>query len=164
MDIGEEPGLVNTGTGPLTPSVGRWLRFSAWLGRLWRGFVAFFSPQPEPMPIAPVSPAPPPPPPPPPPGQLRGRRRLQTPLVVPASGYIFTFEVHATFIWMAEGIYQEELSSAIDGLMPYVTRRLKALAAQRRGLAWSSRTRSATRRTRPRRLSSVITAAVVSAH
>jgi hypothetical protein len=88
--------------------------------------VALFSP-PEPTPIVPVSP----PPPPPPPGQLRGRRTLQNPMVVPASGYIFTFKVHATFTWMAEGVYREELSTAIDGLMPYSIRRLKALAAQR---------------------------------
>jgi hypothetical protein len=80
------------------------------------------------MPIVPVSPAPPPPP--PPSGQVRGRRKLQRPMVVPASGYIFAFEVHATFIWTAEGVYQEELSSAIDSLMPYSIRRLKALAAQ----------------------------------
>ena len=130
MGIGEESGLVNTDTGPLSPSVGKWLRFSAWLGRLWRGFVAIFSlPKPEPMPIVPVSPAPPPPP--PPPGQLRGRRRLQTPMAVPASGYIFTFKIHATFVWTAEGVYQQELSSAIDSLMPYAIRRLKALVAQR---------------------------------
>jgi hypothetical protein len=133
MAVREELSLVNMDTEPLSPSVGKWLRFSAWLGRLWRGIVAFVSPpQPEPMPIAPVSPPlpPPPPPPPPPPGQLRGRRRLQRPMVVPASGYIFSFQVHATFVWEAEGIYQEELSSAIDGLMPYSIRRLKALAAQ----------------------------------
>jgi hypothetical protein len=120
---------MSTDTGPLSPSVGKWLRFWAWLGRVWRGFVALLSPpQPEPMPITPVSPATPPPP--PPPGQLRGRRSLQTPMTVPASGYIFTFEVHATFIWTAEGVYQGELSSAIDSLMPYAIRRLKALAAQ----------------------------------
>lgn len=52
-------------------------------------------------------------------------------MVVPASGYIFSFKVYATFVWMAEGIHQEELSTAIDGLMPYSIRRLKALAAQR---------------------------------
>ncbi|XVU30447.1 hypothetical protein ACQPZJ_14735 [Actinoplanes sp. CA-054009] len=51
-------------------------------------------------------------------------------MVVPANGYIFTFEVHASFIWTAEGVHQEELSSAVDSLMPYAVRRLKALAAQ----------------------------------
>ncbi|MEU8819073.1 hypothetical protein [Actinoplanes sp. NPDC048796] len=61
---------------------------------------------------------------------MRGRRGLPKPLVVPASGYIFTFEVHATFVWTAEGVYQDELSSAMDSLMPYAIRRLKAMAAQ----------------------------------
>jgi hypothetical protein len=50
-------------------------------------------------------------------------------MAVPASGYIFIFQVHATFIWMAEGLYQEQLAGAVDGLMPYAIRRLKALAA-----------------------------------
>jgi hypothetical protein len=118
---------VNVETGPVSPSVSRWLRFSAWLGRTWRAFLALFRPpEPEPAPIDPVSPAPPPPP----PGRLSGRRSLQRPMVVPASGYIFTFLVHATFIWGSEGIYQEELSGSIEALMPYATRRLKALAAQ----------------------------------
>jgi hypothetical protein len=51
-------------------------------------------------------------------------------MVVPASDYIFTFRVHATFVWEADGLYHEELASSIDGLMPYAIRRLKALAAR----------------------------------
>lgn len=50
-------------------------------------------------------------------------------MAVPANGYIFTFHVHATFVWAADGLYQAELTSAIDGLMPYAVRRLKAVAA-----------------------------------
>ncbi|WP_050576948.1 hypothetical protein [Salinispora pacifica] len=61
---------------------------------------------------------------------MRGQRTLQTPLVVPASGYVFTFRVHATFHWSAEGVYQEQLSSLMDALAPYPIRRLKALAAR----------------------------------
>ncbi|MFC7277567.1 hypothetical protein ACFQS1_26535 [Paractinoplanes rhizophilus] len=118
---------MNVQTGPVSPSVSRWLRFSAWLGRTWRAFLALFSP-PEPEPVSPAPP--PPPPPPPPPGRLSGRRSPQRPMVVPASGYIFTFLVHATFIWGSDGLYQDELNSSIEGLMPYATRRLKALAAQ----------------------------------
>jgi hypothetical protein len=125
----KEQRLVNEETGPVSPSVSRWLRFSAWLGRLWRAFlVAFSPPQSEPMPIHPAPPAPPSPP--PPPGRLSGRRKLQNPMVVPASGYIFGFLVHATFVWSSDGLYQEQLGSSMDGLMPYATRRLKALTAQ----------------------------------
>ncbi len=109
-------------TGPVGPSVSRWLRFSAWLGRIWRAFIRALSP-PEPLPPTPVSPPPLPP-------QVRGQRTLQTPLVVPASGYVFTFRVHATFHWSAEGVYQEQLSSLMDALAPYPIRRLKALAAR----------------------------------
>jgi hypothetical protein len=69
-------------------------------------------------------------PPPPPPGRINGRRSLQTPLVVPASGYVFTFRVHATFLWSSDGLYQDELTSCMDALLPYATRRLKAIAAQ----------------------------------
>ena len=94
-------------TGPVGPSVSWWLRFSAWLGRIWRAFIRALSP-PEPLPSAPVSPAPAPPP----------------------SGYVFTFRVHATFHWSAEGVYQEQLSSLMDALAPYPIRRLKALAAR----------------------------------
>jgi hypothetical protein len=101
------------------------VRFSAWIGRTWRAFLALFSlpetePETEPMPLAP----------PPPPAQLRARRKLQTPMVVPASGYIFTFQVHATFIWTGEGLYQEQVTGAVEALMPYAIRRLKALAAR----------------------------------
>ena len=117
---------MNTDPGPVSPSVSGWLRFSAWLGRMWRAFLALLSPPEQVMPVSPAAP----PPPPPPPSQLSGRRRLQTPMTVPASGYIFAFRVHATFIWSAEGLYQQELTSSIDGLMPYAIRRLKALAAQ----------------------------------
>lgn len=109
--------------GPVRPSTSRWLRISAWLGRIWRAFVRALSP-PEPPP-SPVSPTPAPPPP-----QVRIRRTLQTPMVVPASGYVFTFRVHATFHWSAEGLYQEQLSSLADALAPYPVRRLKALAAR----------------------------------
>jgi len=115
---------VSTEVGPVSPSVSRWLRFSAWIGRIWRAILAYFAPpEPESMPVSPA-------PPPPPPGRLTGRRTLQPPMVVPASGYIFTFQVHAVFIWGSDGLYQEQLTSSIDALMPYVTRRLKALAAQ----------------------------------
>jgi hypothetical protein len=66
---------VNTDPGPVSPSVSRWSRFSAWLGRTWRALLALLSPpEPEPMTLAPVSTAPPPPP-----GLLRARRKLQTP-------------------------------------------------------------------------------------
>lgn len=109
-------------TGPVGPSVSWWLRFSAWLGRAWRAFIRALSP-PESLPPTPVSPPPLPP-------QVRGQRTLQTPLVVPASGYVFTFRVHATFHWSAEGVYQEQLSSLMDALAPYPIRRLKALAAR----------------------------------
>jgi hypothetical protein len=112
---------------PVSPSVSKWLRFSAWLGRVWRAFVAYFNP-PEPISVAPISPAPAPPPP-PPPGQLRARRRLDTPMVVPAQGYTFNFHVHATLIWNSDGLYQEQLSSAVNSQMPYAIRRLKAMAA-----------------------------------
>jgi hypothetical protein len=50
-------------------------------------------------------------------------------MLVPAQGYIFSFQVHATLIWVSNGLYQEQLTSSIDGLMPYALRRLKALAA-----------------------------------
>jgi hypothetical protein len=117
-------------TGPMLAPAGRLLRLRAWFGRVWRAFLGLFRiPEPDPIPIMPISP-PAPPPPPPPPGRLRGRRRLQRPLVVPASGYIFTFQVHATLVWVSENLPPELLNSAIDELMPYVTRRLKAVAAQ----------------------------------
>jgi len=114
---------VSVETGPVVPSVSWWLRISAWLGRIWRAFIRVLSP-PDPLP-PPVPPAPVPPPP-----RVRGRRALQTPLVVLASGYVFTFRVHATFHWSAEGVYQEQLSNLMDALAPYPIRRLKALAAQ----------------------------------
>ncbi|WP_328478327.1 hypothetical protein [Actinoplanes sp. NBC_00393] len=55
---------------------------------------------------------------------------MQNPMVVPADGYIYTFQVYATFIWEAEGLYKDQLSSAMDGHMPFAVRHLKALAAQ----------------------------------
>jgi hypothetical protein len=118
---------MNIETSPVAPSVGRWLRFTAWLGRVWRAMIAWGRPPvPEPVTLS----VPPDPPAPPPPGRLSGRRKLQSPLVVPASGYIFHFRVHATFIWGSEGLTQDQLSRFIESLMPYAIRRLKARAAQ----------------------------------
>ncbi|MEJ3746281.1 hypothetical protein WEI85_23695 [Actinomycetes bacterium KLBMP 9797] len=102
------------------PSVG------GWLSRLWRWLLAALrGPEPAPVPVPVV------PPPPPPPGWLRERRHLQPPLVVPASGYIFTFQVHASFVWTSYGITRDMLSSSVQHFMPYLVRELKATAARR---------------------------------
>ncbi|MEV0607289.1 hypothetical protein AB0I61_13060 [Polymorphospora rubra] len=82
---------------------------------------------PEPMP----EPAPPPPPPAPPPGRLTERRDLTAPLVVPASGYIFTFNVYAAFVWVSNGLPREVLNGSAQHFMPYAVRELKAIAASR---------------------------------
>jgi plasmid stabilization system protein ParE len=117
-------------TQAVAPSVSRWLRFSAWLGRIWRALInAFTPPEPEPLPFPePVAP-PPPPPPPPPSARLNGRRNVSSPLTVPASGYIFTFRVHATLHWTASDLYPEQFGSLIEHFQPYAVRRLTAIAA-----------------------------------
>lgn len=106
------------------PSVSRWHRFVAWLGRAWRWMTAVLQ-GPEPAPVVEQ----PPPPPPPPPGRLTERRRLNAPLVVPARGYIFSFQVHASFIWTSQGLTPDDLTASVQRFMPYAVRRLKALAA-----------------------------------
>lgn len=106
------------------PPVSGWQRFVGWLGRAWRWLVAALrGPDPDPEPVLP--------PPPPPPGRLGERRRLQPPLVVPASGYIFSFNIHATFIWTSHGITRETLSGSVQYFMPYAVRELKTIAASR---------------------------------
>jgi hypothetical protein len=41
----------------VAPSAGRWLRFSAWLGRIWRALIDLFAPpEPEPEPPSFVEP------------------------------------------------------------------------------------------------------------
>ncbi|MEV4628277.1 hypothetical protein AB0J90_18580 [Micromonospora sp. NPDC049523] len=105
-------------------SSGAWRRFGSWLLALWHRLVAALS-GPDPMPM------PPPPPPPPPPGRLTERREAQTPIIVPARGYVFTFRVHATFIWSSEGIPKEILSGSAQYFMPYAIRTLTRLAAAR---------------------------------
>lgn len=114
---------------PVWPSAGRWLRFSAWLGRVWRVLMRAFAPPQEAEPPSFVMPEPPSPPPSPPPSRLNARRNLTSPLEVPASGYIFNFRVHATFIWTANDLYQEQFASLIDHFHPYAIRRLTAIAA-----------------------------------
>jgi hypothetical protein len=124
--------IMNDFSEPVGPSVSRWLRFSAVLGRLWRALMGMFDP-PEPEPVVPLLNEAPisPPPPPPPPARLIGRRHLTTPLDVPASGYIFSFQVHAVFIWRAAGLYQDQFGPMIDRFMPFAVRRLTAIAAGR---------------------------------
>ena len=99
--------------------IGRGLaRLLRWLLNLFRAPEPALEPELEPVP-----------PPPPPPGRLRERRSLASPLVVPASGYIFDFTVHAAFVWTASGLYREELSNGVQRLMPYAVRELTALVA-----------------------------------
>jgi hypothetical protein len=104
------------------PSVGRWQRFLAWLGRVWRRLVSGLrGPEPTPEPVvAPPSQ----------PGTLKERRRLTAPLVVPASGYTFNFNVHAAFVWTSNGIERESLGELTQYFMPFAVRTLTALAAR----------------------------------
>lgn len=88
-----------------------------WLLSVLRGPVPAEEPPSEPEPL------------PQPPGRLRERRSLASPLVVPASGYIFDFNVYATCVWGSTGLYRAELVDAVRYLMPYVVREMKALAA-----------------------------------
>jgi hypothetical protein len=48
---------------------------------------------------------------------------------VPASGYIFNFRVHATFIWTSADLYPEQFTSVVEHFLPYAVRRLTGLAA-----------------------------------
>jgi hypothetical protein len=50
---------------------------------------------------------------------------------VPASGYIFNFNVHAAFVWTSNGLPRELLSGSAQHFMPYAVGKLKALAAGR---------------------------------
>lgn len=113
-----------TDTTTTARSSAAWRRFGAWLRALWHRLVAALR-APEPVPL------PAPPPPPPPPGRLTERRDLQAPIIVPARGYVFTFRVHATFIWSSEGIPREVLSGCAQYFMPYAIRNLTRLAAAR---------------------------------
>ncbi|GAB3053293.1 hypothetical protein [Micromonospora schwarzwaldensis] len=101
-----------------------WRRFRSWLLTLWHRLVAALR-GPEPVPM------PPPPPPPPPPGRVTERRDAPAPIIVPARGYVFTFRVHATFVWSSEGIPREFLSGSAQYFMPYAVRALTCLAAAR---------------------------------
>jgi hypothetical protein len=103
-------------------SVGGWRRFGSWLLTLWHRLVAAIS-GPEPVPM--------PPPQPPPPGRLAERRDAPAPIVVPARGYVFTFRVHASFVWSSDGLPREVLSGSAQHFMPYAIRELTRLAAAR---------------------------------
>lgn len=116
-------------SGPLTqtdPPVSRWRRFCHWAMRFWRWLLDVLR-GPEVMPEPVLPPASPPPP----QGRLSERRDLTSPLVVPASGYIFNFNVHAAFVWTSNGLPRELLSGLVQHFMPYAARELKALAAGR---------------------------------
>ncbi|MFV2020900.1 hypothetical protein [Micromonospora sp. LOL_023] len=103
---------------------GWWRRFGSWLVNLWQRLVAAISgPEPEPLP--------PPPPPPAPPGRLTERRDAPAPIVVPARGYVFTFRIHASFVWSSNGLPREVLSGSAQFFMPYAIRALTRLAAAR---------------------------------
>ncbi|WP_326554032.1 hypothetical protein [Micromonospora sp. NBC_01813] len=91
---------------------------------LWHRLVmAIIGPEPVPMP--------PPQQPPPPPGRLTERRDAPAPIIVPARGYVFTFRVHASFVWSSDGLPREVLSGSAQYFMPYAVRELKRLAAAR---------------------------------
>jgi len=54
---------------------------------------------------------------------------LQSPLIVPALGYVHHFKVHAAFLWHSDGLPREVLAAHVQHFMPYATRELKAVAA-----------------------------------
>lgn len=102
-------------------NTGRWRRMGRWLLGACRWLLKTLR-GPEPM-LEPVLP------PPPPPGRLSERRELGSPVVVPASGYIYNFNVHATFVWVSHGLSRELLNGSVQHFMPYAVRELKVLAA-----------------------------------
>lgn len=64
-------------------------------------------------------------------GRLTQRRDASGPIVVPARGYVFNFNVRATFTWSSNGLRPELLSSYAHYFMPHAIQRLARLAADR---------------------------------
>ncbi|GAA3781226.1 hypothetical protein GCM10022225_82000 [Plantactinospora mayteni] len=106
-----------------TPPVGLWRRLGRWLLAFWRWLFPPLAP-PEPA-FVPITP------PPSPPGRLTERRRLAQPIVVPARGYVFSFNVHATFIWSSDGLPREMLGGLAQYFMPYAIRAITQFVAAR---------------------------------
>ncbi|MDG4827578.1 hypothetical protein O7635_37530 [Asanoa sp. WMMD1127] len=100
----------------MTSGVGWWRLFVERLGRALRG--------PEPIPTTVFIP-------PPPPDTVKVRRQSATPIIVAASGHVFSFNVHATFIWTGHRMHREELSEVAQRLTPFAVRKLTALSAAR---------------------------------
>ncbi|HEY2793888.1 MAG TPA: hypothetical protein VGJ28_16100 [Micromonosporaceae bacterium] len=104
-------------------------RFAQWLRRM-ADILAPPPPAPEPEP-EPEAPELLPLLPPPPIGRLTERRWLQKPLLVPASGYVYTFKVNASFLWTGHDLERDVFASHIQAMMPFAVRDLAARVARR---------------------------------
>ncbi len=90
---------------------GWWSRLSTWLSHLFAPLEPVPVPTPEPV------------------GALTLRRDLAGPIVVPARGYVYDFQIHAVLTWMSDGLRRDELVTWSQRFTPRARHALSRLAA-----------------------------------
>jgi hypothetical protein len=93
--------------------IGWWARALAWLRERFMPV----EPAPAPQPV----------------GALTLRRRMPEPVVVPAKGYVFDFQLHAIFTWISDGLPFDQLDACSHQFMPRARQALSRLASQTAG-------------------------------
>jgi len=69
------------------------------------------------------------PPPPTPPSHASTRQRLASPIVVPARGHVFSFHIHASFLWTGDDVFEDDLQLLARSSMSSARRELRQIAA-----------------------------------
>lgn len=99
-----------------TPHIGLGQRVRTRLMRYWVAVLAWFR-GPEPPPPQPVQP----------PGRLSQRHDLPDPIVVPARGHVFEFQVFASLNWSSDGLTHDELNARARSFVRLARRELSQL-------------------------------------
>ncbi|MFU8850792.1 hypothetical protein ACNAW0_07375 [Micromonospora sp. SL1-18] len=69
--------------------------------------------------------------PPPLPGRLTLQSQAPKPIPVHARGYVYHFNIHATFTWSSQGVSPDFLSWSVQNFMPQAIESLRRIAADR---------------------------------
>jgi hypothetical protein len=110
---------------PGEPPLVWWRRAGRWLTRMWHALLLWLQTPETAIPVEPETE------PEPPPGRLVQRNDMGASIPIPTQGYVFHFQLHATFVWESNGIDRVTLSDATRKFDHLVRRDIRRIASAR---------------------------------